>query len=303
MNSLEEELNIQRQLLMQQRIKSIDLQSNTSIKSISSFPCLGLTSTSLTCNTCKYNKLVCLESFQCLSIPIPLSFRSNVTLEDCLLEYFQCETLSLTCMACSHRQNLLSLQKQQQEVQLMYEILNKTKHHPMNDLEIELKQIQQDINDLQRSISLGVNDTFIKDNDIEVYDEEQSSLKLQTTFSKQSLIIKLPLLLCIHISRRVYDEIRGDMKKVSQYISFPMILTNIQEYCYLPIDVSYQLVAVVSHIGSSSSSANSGHYITYCKVKNKQGSSVWILASDANIKLVSLETVLNCEAYLLFYER
>jgi hypothetical protein len=54
-----------------------------------------------------------------------------------------------------------------------------------------------------------------------------------------------------------------------------------------------------------------GHYIAYvraCKIGGRQqqssGSKSWLLyASDGEVRETSLEEVLDCEAYVLFYER
>jgi ubiquitin carboxyl-terminal hydrolase 16/45 len=70
----------------------------------------------------------------------------------------------------------------------------------------------------------------------------------------------------------------------------------------------YQLVGVVEHSGTM----RGGHYVAYVrggqrnreKVDNKENeSSTWYHASDAYVRQVSLDEVLRCEAYILFYER
>jgi ubiquitin carboxyl-terminal hydrolase 16/45 len=66
---------------------------------------------------------------------------------------------------------------------------------------------------------------------------------------------------------------------------------------------SYRLVGVVEHLGLC---MDAGHFVAYVRPSCPQqtnGSSLWFCASDADIREVSLEEVLKCEAYLLFYER
>lgn len=53
-----------------------------------------------------------------------------------------------------------------------------------------------------------------------------------------------------------------------------------------------------------------GHYVAYvrgAKIKGKQEKEnegcVWYHASDAYVRESSLEEVLRCEAYILFYEQ
>ncbi|KAK2975182.1 hypothetical protein RJ640_022074 [Escallonia rubra] len=66
----------------------------------------------------------------------------------------------------------------------------------------------------------------------------------------------------------------------------------------------YRLVGVVEHLGSM----RGGHYVAYIRggTKSRQGDEehgdfVWYYASDAYVREASLEEVLRCEAYILFY--
>jgi ubiquitin carboxyl-terminal hydrolase 16/45 len=69
----------------------------------------------------------------------------------------------------------------------------------------------------------------------------------------------------------------------------------------------YRLLGVVEHSGTM----RGGHYIAYVRgdargkgrADKEQGGSVWYYASDAHVQEVSLEEVLRCDAYLLFYEK
>jgi ubiquitin carboxyl-terminal hydrolase 16/45 len=70
----------------------------------------------------------------------------------------------------------------------------------------------------------------------------------------------------------------------------------------------YRLAGVVEHIGKDT--LKSGHYIAYVRARRlgnqQEGSSCsssWFRADDCQIRQVTLEQVLNCEAYILFYER
>ncbi|GKE83035.1 ubiquitin carboxyl-terminal hydrolase 2-like protein, partial [Tanacetum coccineum] len=67
----------------------------------------------------------------------------------------------------------------------------------------------------------------------------------------------------------------------------------------------YQLVGVVEHSGTM----RGGHYVAYVKRgakgnagKDEDETSMWYHASDAYVREVSLEEVLRCKAYILFYE-
>ena len=58
----------------------------------------------------------------------------------------------------------------------------------------------------------------------------------------------------------------------------------------------YDLVSVVAHHGSS---LTSGHYTAYVR----GGGDRWFHLDDSRVSPVSADTVLACEAYVLFYER
>ncbi|KAK3006868.1 hypothetical protein RJ639_015533 [Escallonia herrerae] len=69
-------------------------------------------------------------------------------------------------------------------------------------------------------------------------------------------------------------------------------------------EYKYRLVGVVEHLGSM----RGGHYVAYIRggTKSQQGDEgngdfVWYYASDAYVREASLEEVLRCEAYILFY--
>lgn len=70
----------------------------------------------------------------------------------------------------------------------------------------------------------------------------------------------------------------------------------------------YRVAGVVEHIGTESLEA--GHYVAYdraTRLGNQQQqsscSSSWCCADDSFIREVTLEQVLKCQAYILFYER
>lgn len=46
-----------------------------------------------------------------------------------------------------------------------------------------------------------------------------------------------------------------------------------------------------------------GHYIAYVRGGERSGGNVWYYASDASVHEVSLDNVLQSDAYIIFYEK
>lgn len=69
----------------------------------------------------------------------------------------------------------------------------------------------------------------------------------------------------------------------------------------------YRLLGVVEHLGTM----RGGHYVAFVRGGEKTGGnankentgSTWFHASDIHVRQTSLEEVLRCEAYILFYEK
>lgn len=69
---------------------------------------------------------------------------------------------------------------------------------------------------------------------------------------------------------------------------------------------NYRLVGVVEHLGGM----RGGHYVAYVRGAKLEGKTqkenegcLWYHASDVYVRESSLEEVLGCEAYILFYEQ
>jgi len=125
---------------------------------------------------------------------------------------------------------------------------------------------------------------------------------------RRILISKAPPVLTINLNRFSQDS-HGRYKKLKGHVRFKEML-DIQPFmdprCNENTTSTYRLVGVVEHLGTMTG----GHYIAYvraCKIGGRQqqssGSKSWFYASDGQVREASLEEVLNCEAYILFYER
>ncbi|XP_048137040.1 ubiquitin carboxyl-terminal hydrolase 2-like [Rhodamnia argentea] len=142
--------------------------------------------------------------------------------------------------------------------------------------------------------------------EMEIVDKEADSgaVKVKRDATKRVLIHKAPPILTIHLKRFSQDA-RGRLSKLNGHVIFretidlrPFMNTRGEE----KEKCVYRLTGVVEHMGTM----RGGHYVAYIrggeKSKNGAGASVWYHASDAYVHEVTIEEVLRCEAYILFYE-
>ena len=125
---------------------------------------------------------------------------------------------------------------------------------------------------------------------------QSCGLPVKQNFLKKLALRRAPACLCIHFNRNTWLP-QGLLHKNSLHISFPVKLNAGQLLSRgEPVaGLQYLLCAVVEHIGG----ASSGHYLTYrrCGSRGKQ----WVCASDTTVYSVTINQVLNAEAYMLFY--
>lgn len=136
------------------------------------------------------------------------------------------------------------------------------------------------------------------ENDDKLFDALGPAYTIKTTATKGLSLSRFPGMLCLHLIRRVYDYVSGNMLKVATSVSFPMVLDMAKYFSFSTSqtrDVSYRLVSVVMHIGN----ANAGHYVNYTWVKGNE----WCYCSDQTLYRVKAEEVLACQAYMLIYQR
>lgn len=108
---------------------------------------------------------------------------------------------------------------------------------------------------------------------------------------KQMTIYDAPNILSIQLKRFTFTG-----QKINRHVRFeptlslnPFMSKNKDHG-----DLNYSLYAVLVHAGGS---CHSGHY--YCYVKSSNG--VWYSMNDSHVGVVSLNTVLSQNAYMLFY--
>lgn len=114
---------------------------------------------------------------------------------------------------------------------------------------------------------------------------------------KFSRVLALPEMLCVHLKRFRHDL--SYSSKISSPVIFPLTGLDMRQYlhrdCKSKVS-TYDLTAVICHHGT----VGSGHYICYAK---HHPTERWFEYDDQTVTQVSAETVQNCEAYVLFYQK
>ena len=95
------------------------------------------------------------------------------------------------------------------------------------------------------------------------------------------------------------DKGKGSKGRKSKGIKDTKSTDNITNTTMIiPQMCNFRLVAVVEHVGRG---IDTGHYICYAR-NIPMDKDIWYSYDDANVNIVSAETVAHCQAYLLFYE-
>ncbi|MCD7451393.1 ubiquitin-specific protease ubp2 [Datura stramonium] len=136
---------------------------------------------------------------------------------------------------------------------------------------------------------------------------DSKGVKVERDATKRILIDKAPPILTIHLKRFSQDA-RGRLSKLSGHVNFRDTIdltTFVDPRCLQREVYKYRLVGVVEHSGTM----RGGHYVAYVRGGPKMAGKdedaedyVWYYASDAYVREVPLEEVLQSEAYILFYE-
>lgn len=127
---------------------------------------------------------------------------------------------------------------------------------------------------------------------------------------KQLSIRRLPLVLCLHIKRFQHSLVRKASRKIDWYLQFPFSL-DMSPYLSSSIirkrfgnriftfegdesEISseFEIFAMVAHSGM----LESGHYVTYVRLKN-----LWYKCDDSWVTEVDEKTVRASQCYMVFY--
>ncbi|XP_013413385.1 ubiquitin carboxyl-terminal hydrolase 20-like isoform X1 [Lingula anatina] len=114
---------------------------------------------------------------------------------------------------------------------------------------------------------------------------------------KNTKVLQLPEILCIHLKRFRHEFMFS--AKISSYVSFPIEGLDMRPYLHKDCKSAmrlYDLTAVICHHGT----AGGGHYTAYAL---NHYDDKWYEYDDQYVTEVDVQTVQNCEAYVLFYRK
>ena len=270
MNALDEEIN-------KVNRRHIDgFEGMTALERMPSYPMLpkhpfiGLTSQTITCDSCGFTEGRNYETFKSLFLTIPQQ-PGRVSLEDCIGESFDerqalenVECLKCSTIAyCNHLKNFIS---------------KATDETVVNAFNAKLRTAEQ-------VLELADYSHF----------NLPSSCKIKRSKTKKGRIARTPLVLVTHINRSVMNPY-GAITKTNCPIIFPLHLdlSPWLEDADCP-RAQFKLKSFVVHYGSHSN----GHYVCF-RSFGKQ----WWRLSDRNVRAASLEEIEGETGGVLgFYER
>ncbi|PRQ38548.1 putative ubiquitinyl hydrolase 1 [Rosa chinensis] len=156
------------------------------------------------------------------------------------------------------------------------------------------------------------NSTLLDDCELEASEDEEINskhVKVKRDATKRVLIDRAPPILTIHLKRFSQDA-RGRLSKLNGHVTFREkieLRPYMDSRCREKERYEYHLIGVVEHSGTM----RGGHYVAYVrggersrgKAEKEKIGHVWYYASDVHVREVSLDEVLRCEAYILFYEK
>lgn len=122
-----------------------------------------------------------------------------------------------------------------------------------------------------------------------------SKCEMKCCASKALRLATSPSILVCHLKRFAFDPSSG-LTRLSKKVKFPQHL-DISDYMSNLNQArppAYELVAVLVHQGQS---CEAGHYVAFVKSEGE-----WFLCNDREVHQVSVEKVMNQQAYILMYE-
>ncbi|EDO16566.1 hypothetical protein Kpol_1064p48 [Vanderwaltozyma polyspora DSM 70294] len=166
----------------------------------------------------------------------------------------------------------------------------KTTIEPFMDLSLDIKGK----NTLYECLN-----SFHKKEQLHDFDYHCKNCNTSQDPTKQLAVAKLSPVLLFQF-KRFEHLLSGSSIKLNDVIEFPLYL-NMKDYCDVEQrddsnskpDLIYELIGIICHTGT----VNEGHYTAICKIPEGQ----WIKFNDSMVTIISEETMLKEQAYLLIY--
>lgn len=151
--------------------------------------------------------------------------------------------------------------------------------------------IKQNVQSLEKALEKFIQPELLQNDN--AYKCPRCNMKVSA--QKRFTVHRPPNVATFQFKRFDYNRMFGG--KITKHVSYPEKL-DLRPYMSDTKGgpVFYRLNAVLVHLGPS---CNSGHY--FCYVRNSNG--YWYLMDDARVHQVSVNQVLNQQAYVLFYIR
>jgi ubiquitin C-terminal hydrolase len=113
-------------------------------------------------------------------------------------------------------------------------------------------------------LSVGVGSEIIGsyyDNDDKLFDALGAAYTVKREALKRLGVARLPELLCLHLSRRVIDLLRGEIVKIDTHVQFPLELNMDRYLSFSTSNSVFKLVSVIHHIGTAHAGMNCSTYL------------------------------------------
>ncbi|XP_020177040.1 uncharacterized protein [Aegilops tauschii subsp. strangulata] len=143
----------------------------------------------------------------------------------------------------------------------------------------------------------------------ESHREQKEEEKIYRAATVQYRITKAAPILTIQLKRFDYSH-TDKADKLEEHVSFQdtLDMTKFMDPGQAEdVEYKYRLVAVIVHSGPKLHEGHNFAYVRASQIGGQQqessGTPSWFCANDESITQVSLQQVLECQAYMLFYER
>uniref|UniRef100_A0ACD5V816 Uncharacterized protein n=1 Tax=Avena sativa TaxID=4498 RepID=A0ACD5V816_AVESA len=240
-----------------------------------------------------------------LDLCLPIPSKEHVSVEDCLDLYATREVADWHCTTCSAvtapgnassntEDTAVDEDQTQQSDSVTHQMEGSShtaEHRTSSPNQDKEKQpvLVEDARQMEQSHTKHKEET-------KIYRAANSNLR----------ITKAPPILTIQLKRFDYvNPHRSD--KLDEHVSFQEVLniTNFMDHrCAANGDCNYSLAAVIVHEGKELRSRHNYSYVRASSIGDEGGAThSWFCANDANVRKASLEEVLQCQAYILFYQR